>query len=77
MNAALIAKRLHFTAATFAIAALAVFAAAKPLPALPDALPMAAPLTESCPTDPVSESVRRVWRDQLPGLIVVRRARPT
>ena len=72
-------KRIQVAAAAFAVLGLALVAAAEPLATIaPSADVIVLPLAESAPTDAtVVATSRRAWREQLPAVIVLRRARPS
>ena len=72
-------KRIQVAAAAFAIVGLALAAGAEPLaPVAPAVDAVGLPLAESVETDAATVAApRRAWRDQLPAVILVRRARPS
>ena len=71
-------KRIQVAAAAFAVLGLALAATAEPLNVIAPATDVAVlPLAESNGTTHTATTPRRAWRDQLPAMIVLRRARPT
>jgi hypothetical protein len=71
-------KRIQVAAAAFAVVGLALAAGAEPLAPITPAADIGLPLAESVETDTSAVAApRRAWRDQLPAVILVRRARPT
>ncbi len=71
-------KRIQVAAAAFAVVGLALAAGAEPLAPISPSVDAGLPLAESVETDTAAVTApRRAWRDQLPAVILVRRARPT
>ena len=73
-------KRIQVAAAAFAVLGLALAAAAEPLTMVgPASDALVLPLAESAGADNNAPAAtpRRAWRDQLPAMIVLRRARPS
>lgn len=73
-------KRIQIAAAAIAVLGLVLAAAAEPLnPIDPTGNVIVRPLAESAGTGPdtATTTPRRTWRDQLPAMIVLRRARPS
>lgn len=72
-------KRIQVAAAAFAVLGLALAATAEPLATIePSADAVILPLAESVDTGTTAVAAsRRAWREQLPAVIVLRRARPT
>jgi len=69
-------KRIPVAAAAFAVLGLALAATAEPLQSIgPVTEVIVLPLAETADTAPAA--TRRAWRDQLPAVIVLRRARPS
>lgn len=72
-------KRIQVAAAAFTVLGLALMATAEPLPILDLAgNDLASPVAESVEANArAAATSRRAWRDQLPAMILVRRARPS
>jgi len=73
-------KRIQVAAAAFAVMGLALAATAEPLNMVdPSGDVIILPLAESAGADTSTSTAtpRRAWRDQLPAMIVLRRARPS
>ncbi len=73
-------KRIQVAAAAFAVMGLALAATAEPLDMVgPSGDVIVLPLAESAGASNgmTTATPRRAWRDQLPAMIVLRRARPS